>query len=780
MLPRQILFPLVTILAYLAATGTALSQTVPTPAEVQAGIDRAVGYLLSTQGGDGGWAEVQPYRRGASSLVVLALINAGIDPQSPAMIRALNFISDSELDKTYSVSLQTMALCAANPNRYAAQIQRNVDWLIKAQSDDGGWSYGEALRLLSDPSNSQFALLALHEAQRIGISDSEADSFKKCMDKARSYWINLQNRDGSFVYSSGMPPSGSMTAAGIASLIIVGSQSDHLQANAKDSVNCCGNEDTGQQRIEMGLNWLGQNFNVMANPGGSNQTYMYYMYALERVGRLAGRRYFVDRRGAQIDWYREGALALIRRQRESGGFGTSSHGNEATEVAFGLLFLAKGKRQIVINRLHYGNSLDWNLHPMAVQHLTTYTEQAWKRDLAWQTVRLSAARLEDLLEAPVLFISGSKAPNFSADEKRLLKQYVEQGGFIFAEACNGDGCQGIEFERYFQNLVVELFGSNLEKLPPDHPIWYAQTLVDPKALPKGAWLYGVQTCCRLGVIYSPYSLSCRWELNLPYGNRPNYASAVQNELDTATAIGINVLTYASGKELKERLDSVSVLEEVVQRTSTDRGIFHLPVLSHNAGADDAPRAVKTLVEWLNQESPFLMSSEKRLVPIESTELQRYPLVYIHGRGKLELSDRQREALRRHVSNGGFLIASSICADQQFSDSFRREMEIVLGQGLVQLDSGHALFSTQYNGFDIRQLTIIDPMRGGKGEMVATTRRVPPAIEAGFIGGRMVVAFSPLDISCALESRHSLQCRGYLREDAARLGINLILYALQQQ
>jgi hypothetical protein len=60
-----------------------------------------------------------------------------------------------------------------------------------------------------------------------------------------------------------------------------------------------------------------------------------------------------------------------------------------------------------------------------------------------------------------------------------------------------------------------------------------------------------------------------------------------------------------------------------------------------------------------------------------------------------------------------------------------------------------------------------------------TRKSSPIIEAGYVDGRMVVAFSPLDMSCALESRHSLQCKGYVREDAARLGINLVLFGLQQ-
>jgi len=766
------------ILTLIALSGTANAQAGPTPAQVQTGIDRSVSFLLNLQGNDGGWPEMAIYPKGVSCLVVLALLNAGLEPDSPAVSRGLAYISDQELEKTYTTSLQTMALCVANPNRYASQLQRNAEWLIEIQSDDGGWGYGEKFGTASDPSNSQFALLALHEAQRVGVEIAQ-DSLQTCFDKARGYWLQLQNRDGSYSYDRSSGGSGSMTSAGVASLMIVGTQPDQLQAKVGQSIQCCGNVNQNLQRIEDSLTWLGHNFSVMTNPRGNNHHYLYYMYALERVGRLSGRRYFSDPRGRQIDWYREGAEALLKKQQESGSFGTTSYGNESSEVALALLFLAKGKRQVVINRLEYGSPLDWNQHPLAVQHLTAYTEQAWKRDLSWQVVRLGAARVEDLLEAPVLFLSGPHAPNFSKEDKYLLKRYVEQGGFLFAEACNGDGCQGVEFEEYFQQLVVELFEAPLEKLPPEHPIWFAQARVDPKDLPQGAWLYGVQTCCRLGVVYSPYSLSCRWELNLPYGNRPEYLESVQGDLDTATKIGLNVLTYATGKELKEKLDTVSVLEEVTQATSTDRGLFLLPILTHNAGADDAPKAVKTLIEWLNQENPFQMSSEKRNIAISSEELQKYPVVFMHGRGTLELTERQRDALRRHFQVGGFVFCNAICADQQFADSFRSEMQTILGQSLNLLDVQHPLLTPRYNGFDVRQLSVIDPALGGGGELVASTRKIAPVIEAGYVDGRMVVAFSPLDISCALESRHSLQCKGYLREDAARLGINIILFALQQ-
>lgn len=766
------------ILTLFAFSGTANAQAGPTPEQVQAAIDRSVSFLLNLQGNDGGWPEMPLYPKGVSSLVVLALLNAGLQPDSPAISRALNYISSQDLEKTYTVSLQSMALCAANPNRYASQIQRNTEWLIKFQSEEGGWGYGDQFGNAPDPSNSQFALLALHEAQRVGVEVTN-ESLKLCFDKARSYWTKLQNRDGSYSYDRSSVGTGSMTSAGVASLMIVGTQPDQLQASVNQSLQCCGQVDPNLQRIENSLAWLGTNFSVMTNPQGSNLHYLYYMYALERVGRLSGRRYFSDRRGRQIDWYREGSEALMRKQQESGSFGTTTYGNECSEVALALLFLAKGKRQVVLNRLDYGDSLGWNQHPLAIQHLTAYTEQAWKRDLAWQVVRLDAAKVEDLLEAPVLFISGSQAPNFSVQDKYLLKRYVEQGGFLFVEACHGDGCQGTEFEQYFQRLAVELFEAPLEKLPPEHPIWYAQTKVNPQDLPSGAWLYGVQTCCRLGVVFSPYSLSCRWELNLPYGNRPEYPETVQGDLDTATKIGLNVLTYATGKELKEKLDSVSVLEEVVQATTTQRGLFVLPILSHNAGADDAPKAVKTLIEWLNRENPFQMSSEKRNIAIHPDELQKHPLVFMHGRGKLELSERQRDALRKHFQTGGFLFCNAICADEQFANSFRSEMQIILGQALSPLDPQHAMLTPRYNGFDVRQLSVIDPSQGGDGAVVASTRRIAPIIEAGYAEGRMVVAFSPLDMSCALESRHSLQCKGYLREEAARLGINIILFALQQ-
>ena len=49
------------------------------------------------------------------------------------------------------------------------------------------------------------------------------------------------------------------------------------------------------------------------------------------------------------------------------------------------------------------------------------------------------------------------------------------------------------------------------------------------------------------------SLSCLWELSRP-GRGQKYAAAVQAQIDAALSLGINVLAYATNRELKTKED----------------------------------------------------------------------------------------------------------------------------------------------------------------------------------------------------------------------------------
>lgn len=152
----------------------AVAQGSVSPADVQQAIDELLQYFRRTQnrtakdGPVGAWQGHQDQKTGLTSLVVLALLSAGRKPNDPEVARAMDYIRGERPIQVYEASLQIMAMCAAEPGRDLALIQRNVAWLVQAQQDDGGWAYLQD-RGASDESNSQFAVLALWEASRIGI-----------------------------------------------------------------------------------------------------------------------------------------------------------------------------------------------------------------------------------------------------------------------------------------------------------------------------------------------------------------------------------------------------------------------------------------------------------------------------------------------------------------------------------------------------------------------------------------------------------------------------------
>ena len=151
----------------------------------------------------------------------------------------------------------------------------------------------------------------------------------------------------------------------------------------------------------------------------------YFLYGLERAGRLAGIRFF-----GRHDWYRLGAEELVRTQNRLSGFWRGVTEQPVVATSFALLFLAKGRAPVLVNKLRHGPRGDWNPDPDDVRNLVSVVSRDWKSLLTWQVVDPAAATVADLLQAPVLFINGHKAPELNARARQNLRDYVEQGGFL--------------------------------------------------------------------------------------------------------------------------------------------------------------------------------------------------------------------------------------------------------------------------------------------------------------------------------------------------------------
>jgi hypothetical protein len=753
-----------------------------TPDQVRNSIDRAVAYLKRQQNNNGTWTDQAAYPGGITALCTLALVNAGVGPDDEKVQKALQYLRGQIPTQTYVVSLQTMVFCAAEPKKDLLLIQRNVKWLEETQiaSGDrkGAWAYpsGPAGGGGGDPSNSQFACMALYEAERAGVKVKE-----KTWRLALGYWQQLQNSDGSWSYGKGVAGTGSMTCAGITSLIIASGQLGSGDAEVVGGqVRCCG-EQKDDHRVQEGIDWLARNFSVHNNPSGvglramQGSWLLYYLYGVERTGRMSARRFI-----GQHDWYREGSEMLVRTQDNLSGFWKGTGTQEANPhvgTSFALLFLAKGRRPVLVAKLKHGPPDDWNHHRNDLANLTSYVEKRWERDLTWQVIDPAAASVEDLLQAPVLYFNGSEAPHFSEDQVKHLRDYVDRGGFLFADAC----CGGGDFDEGFRKLMRQVFPEQeykLRLLPPEHPIWRAEETVDPQFVRP---LWGIDIGCRTSVVFCPDDLSCYWELARPSRRQP-LPEKVAAEVNAMCSIGINVMAYATNRELKYKFEAFTTAADQSPQDNFDRGKLYAARLLHPGGCNAAPGALTNLLRVAGEKLKLRVDTQPRELSIVDPKLLHYHIVFMHGRHNFRLTPQERKALRTYLERGGMLVADSICSSREFTEAFAREMGAIFpDERLERIPPNHPLFSTAFGGDDLSTVSRREPQRGGggNGPLESQVRPGEPYLEGIKLADRYAVIFSPYDLSCALENHESLECEGYTRVDAARIGLNILLYSFHQ-
>ncbi len=742
-------------LAFAGLWSVGVARADVTSAQVERAIRRGVDYLKSRQRGDGSW----PGEPGMTALAALALTTAGVPVDSLAVTAAHSLLIRSEdhiHHETYTIALKAMAL-GANPVKYRRAIESYASRLEQSQIQGGArnrqagaWGYqnmgggGGS----GDNSNSQYAVLGLYAASEAGIRVSPI-----VWRRARRYWEDAQCRDGSFAYNTGQPGggTGSMSCAGISSLLMTGlKHHESLEKLVGNHVEHCG-ERTTDPALQHGIDWLSVHFDARANINYGTQWKYYYLYGIERVGRLSGLRYF-----GQHDWYREGAEELVRLQDTIQGSwqGVGQEADPVLATSFALLFLAKGRSPVLINKLKHGPGRDWNNDPDDVSNLTGLISRDWKQLVTWQVVDPSWAKVEDLLQAQIGYISGHEAPVFTDGAKKTLRDYVENGGLILAEAC----CGRPGFDKGFRALMKEVFPeqeNELHPLSPEHPVWRARYQIDADVHP----LWGIEHGCRTVVIYSPDDLSCYWNQMEAEPNHPR--------VDLSARLGQNIVDYATGRELPA--DKLAARE--VGAIAVDipkRGALQIGKLKHGGDWNIAPLAIPNLTTMLRDKLKFdVIINHKELGP-EDPNIVNYPLIYIHGRGVVSFNEQQQANIRRHLfPGGGTLFADAACGSAPFDASFRKFVaELYPDKKLEPIPEQDEFYSRKV-GFDLGDVQLNKSAGGKKGF---------PQLEGVRIDGHWAIIYSKYDLGCALERHAGIDCKGYVHESALRIASNIVIYA----
>jgi hypothetical protein len=805
--------------------------------KVRKAIERGVKYLKSQQR-DGNWEGVvlnvlADMEGGVTALATLALLTSGVPPDDPAVAKALDYLRSLPPRKTYVVGLQTMVFAEARQKRDLPLIQRNADWLIRQgvgwQIDERGrvvggqlrgWSYPAGPSNMADNSNTQYALLGLYAAKQAGATIDPT-----VWREIRAFYTRTQKVEGpmsgSWSYATlanigGMQPSLSMTVAGVCGLYIasMGLDESEQQLDPQTGVAANCGVYSENQALTRGLNWVASHFNF-----DSPKSSFYNVYGIERLGRLSGER-FIGRH----DWYREGCQWLITRQEPSGAI-VGKGGIDAAPIistSFALLFLAKGRTPVLISKWAWGDfqfrngmlielslgdsgQVNWNRKHNDVRNIVEFCSRELFEGvpLSWQVYdarRLSFDNdfapggrsskekiLEEvgvLLQSPVLYINGhgrivGGRGSLSAAQKEILKTYIEEGGFILAEACCGDP----EFAASFKELMQELFPENtFRRLPPEHAIWSILPGITPLDFPD---LEVLERGCRTVCVFSPKPLAGYWE-EAKYMPKDSRRPSQRGE--KAFCLARNIVAYATGLELpKPKLTRTQVVAKGAE-TGVTRSHFRAAQL--DVGDRPAPDALKNLMAFLRDQARLDVAQTSVVLPPGDEQLFLFKFMYLHGRKPLQLSDVEIETLQANLNSGGLLFVDAACNgmeawkafDRSFRDLCRRlypNQQLVIIESQLPDGREEPLFRlAREAGIDLRTVRCRREKADGSGPEIEM-RTYPVLLEGIQVDGRWVVIYSKYDVGCAIEGHKAADCLGHDKESALRIAAAVVLYSLKR-
>jgi len=695
-----------------------------TSLDVERAINSGLAYLRSQQQSGGFFRyQSQEWDVGATSLAALSLAMAGTPADDPVLSSAIQFIvTKSPGDRrTYQYALQIMVLAAVDPKKYRDQISMAVNWLQDAQLPNGRWNYNKSHIPTPDEgdnSNTQFAVLGLYNALGAGIPVS-----KKALQQTEQMFIATQNADGGWGYRRNGPSSVSMTSAALASLFICGNQ-------LFTAGEVCG-QYSENPTIAKGMAYLEAHRNDWFTVGG----FLFYtLYAIERVGVLSSEGTI-----GKHDWFLDGADFLLKHQKQNG-----SWADNVADTSFALLFLIKGKAPLVLQKLQWPESGNRGMND--VQNITRFYAQRTGENIGWQVIDLDAP-LEELVKAPILFISGTNPPALTAEKLEKLRAYVRNGGTIWAEA----RCGMTPFHNSVGDLVESLWpGRKLQLLPADHPIY--NVFFDVKESP---FVYGVNVGCRIGLFYHKRDMSFQWE-------KRQYDSF-------AFKTGVNMIHFViGGRRLFDRLAEVKPVEQDKPPEFVP-GVLTLAQLRYHGEWETDPNALDNLADSLRKRLNMNVSTRKAVVSASSDEIFAYPILFITGHDYVALTDEEIGRLRLYIERGGFILAEACCGRTEFDISMRRlTARLFPDRKLEKVPSGDPIYSSAF---------ALDSVAYKEAVLKQNPEMKKPELEGVRFADRWALVYSKYSLGCAWENHVCPGCLGLENMDALKLGANIIVYDL---
>jgi hypothetical protein len=703
-----------------------------------------------------------------TSIATCTLLYAKESPQEPRIKQALDWlVAHNQIYGIYALGFRCQVWQMAPKHAGVVNVaKQDREYLLQAIHKIGQWKddkqafrpgmfpyyYWKAKpQDWYDHSVSQYGVLAMWGIEQMNLEvppwfwQSVDEAWKRHQHPTGGWSYRMENRppnEGGGLPEDTIP----MTAAGVATLYIT---SDML--HTMRGLTCGGN--LPDPNIERGIAWIIQNFDKY-----KSQHPYYSCYGIERIGVASGNKYF-----GKVDWYKEIAEYLVRSQKEDGSWGDEQeihNPRKIPETCFAVMALIRGRAPITMNKLDYTVDTrgdkpkppSWNERPRDVANITRWIGQQIERDLNWQIVNLQVDA-KDLHDAPILWVSGKEALNFTAEQEAKLKQFVEQGGLIVGHA----DCGAKPFADSFKKLGTKLFALEFRELPETHVIYTNENYKRNQWKKPPGSLLGMSNNCRELMLLIPQADPAKaWQTR-----------AFLNDREPPAQLMANIFLYAVDK-----------------KNLRNKGVTY--VVDADPNIKPAQTIKVARLEWGGSWDPepggwrrfknVMRNTYKVDINVESVKLGTgklvpgaYKVAHLTGTTKLRLSEDAQKEIRKFIDGGGTLIVDaaggsaefSIGAEEQLAALFPSTKSTVLAADHPAIKAGGKPEDVEYRAFARKTLGNLRT----------------PRLRGIDVKGATRVFISAEDLSVGLVGMPIDGIYGYEPRGATQLMAGMMLYAL---
>lgn len=205
--------------------------------------------------------------------------------------------------------------------------------------------------------------------------------------------------------------------------------------------------------------------------------------------------------------------------------------------------------------------------------------------------------------------------------------------------------------------------------------------------------------------------------------------------------------------------------DVLAQVTNHGNVLKVARLKYGGGGDwyNDRSIIPNLMREVNERTDIEALEEETILELTDPELFQHPFLFMTGHGNIRFSEEEIRRLRLYLSHGGFLYADD---DYGMDEAFRREIKRVFPEkDLVELPFSHQIYHILYD------------FPSGLPKIHEHDNKPPQGFGIVY-QGRLVVFYTyETNISDGWADPEVHQDPAEIREQAFRMGLNILIYAL---